>query len=296
MKIDFEEKRDGCKKLFLATAGVAALALPVVVGLVNSPQIRAQSQPSTGASLPSFEVASIKANHSGDNRVRLGTSPGRFTTTGGTAKMIIGWAYNVKDYQISGGPSWINSEKYDIDAKMEDSLANELQKLTPDQRGDQIRSMVQALLANRFKLKVSHVTKEGPVYGLVVAKGGPKVTESKEYGGMMRMMGRGQLTATGVPIKYLTDAISRELGRVVLDQTGLKSNYDFMLQWTPEIPTPPASGTGDGSQGTANAPLPDSSEPSLFTAIQEQLGLKLESQKGPVDTVVIDHVEEPSPN
>jgi uncharacterized protein (TIGR03435 family) len=197
-----------------------------------------KSAQATGASSLSFEVVSIKPNRSEDDRLRLGTSPGRFTATGTTAKMLIGWAYNVKDFQLSGGPGWINSEKYDIDAKVEDSVATELQKLTPDQRGDQIRRMVQSVLADRFKLKVIHGTKELPVYALVVAKNGPKLTESPEYGGMMRITGRGQVTATGVPIKYLADAISREVDRVVLDQTGLKGYYDFMLQWNARDPNP----------------------------------------------------------
>jgi bla regulator protein BlaR1 len=281
-------------RTFLLAAIGVAIAVPLACGLVNTPQIRAQTETTSGASVPSFEVVSIKLNRSGDDKFRLGTAAGRFTTTGTTTKALIAWAFNVKNFQLTGGPGWINSEKYDIDAKIEDSLANELQKLTPDQRGDQIRLMVQSLLADRFKLKVNHATKELPVYALVVAKNGPKVTESQEYRGMMRMSARGQLTATGIPIRYLTDAISRELDRVVLDQTGLKGNYDFTLQWTPEIPTP--AGAGDGSQGTPNTPLSNSSAPSLFTALQEQLGLRLESTKGPVQTLVIDHIEEPSAN
>jgi uncharacterized protein (TIGR03435 family) len=264
------------RKFLLAAIGVT-IAVPLVCSLVNTPQIGAQAQTTPGSSLPSFEVVSIKPNRSGDNKFRLGTPAGRFTATGMTIKALIAWAFNVKDFQLTGGPGWINSERYDIDAKIEDSLADELQKLTADQRGDQIRRMVQSLLADRFKLTVSHATKEVPVYALVGAKNGTKLTESPEYRGMMRMAG-GQLTATGVPIKYLADAISRELDRVVLDQTGLKGNYDFMLQWTPELPTP--AGAGDGSQGTPNMPFPNSSAPSLFTALQEQLGLRLESTKG----------------
>ena len=273
-----------------------SLAVLVILGaLMLRDGLRSAVQSSSAATEKlSFEVASIKLNHSGDDKLRLGTSPGRFTAAGTTAKMLIGWAYNVKDSQLSGGPSWIDSQKYDIEAKEEDSVAAELQKLPPDQRGNQIRLMVQSLLADRFSLKVSHATKESSVFALVVTKGGPKLTESNVYRGMMQMTGRGQLTATGVPIRYLADAISRELGRVVLDQTGLNGNYDFSLKWTPESPSPTV--TGDGGQGLGNAPPPDPSGPSLFTAIQEQLGLKLESTKGTIDVLVIEHIEEPSEN
>jgi uncharacterized protein (TIGR03435 family) len=300
-------KLNFASKLLLAAVSMA----PFVFGLVNAPQVRAQSPQTTGAPLPSFEVASIKPNRSGDNHFFISFQPGRFTATGATTRFLIEDAYNVKDFQVSGGPSWINSERYDIDAKEEDSLVEELQKLPPDQRAEQIRLRVQSLLADRFKLTLHRETKELPVYALVIAKNGPKLQEAKSgdtypkgmkgldgraHAGMMRM-GRGQLTGQAIPLASLVHMLSQQLGRTVLDKTGLKGNYDFALQWTPDQSQPAMlMGPEGGKPGTDNAPPPESSGPSLFTAIQEQLGLKLESQKGPVEILVIDHVEKPSEN
>jgi uncharacterized protein (TIGR03435 family) len=114
--------------------------------------------------------------------------------------------------------------------------------------------------------------------------------------GMMNM-GPGQLTGQGLPMESLARLLSQQLGRTVLDQTGLKGNYDFTIQWTPDQSQPAMlKGPEGGKPATDNAPPPESSGLSLFTAIQEQLGLKLESRKGPVEFLVIDHVEKPSEN
>jgi|SRR5208337_1627287 len=299
-------------KLNLASELLLAVSMaPLAFGLLNIPQVRAQSPQTTGAPLPSFEVASVKPNRSGDNHFFISFQPGRFTATGATTEFLIEDAYNVKHFQVSGGPSWINSERYDVDAKEEDSDFEALQKLPPDQRGEQIRLRVQSLLADRFKLTFHRETKELPVYALVVAKNGPKLQEAKPgdtypngmkgldgraHAGMMRM-GRGQLTGQAIPLASLVGMLSQQLGRTVVDKTGLKGNYDFTLQWTPDQSQPAMlMGPEGGKPGPDNAPRPESSGPSIFTAIQEQLGLKLESQKGPVEILVIDHVERPSEN
>ncbi len=306
------------RKLLLAALGIAAVAGPVVFGLVVAPQIRAQSTQTTSAPMPSFEVASIKPNRSGDDHLWINFQAGRFTVTGATIKFLIEEAYDVKDFQVSGGPSWINSERYNIDAKVEDSLVEELQKLPPDQRGKQMNLMVQSLLADRFKLRLIHETKELPVYALVIPKNGPKLQEAKSgdtypsgikdlegrgHGNVVRVepIGGGQLnlTAQAITIETLVRLLmdARILDRTVLDQTGLKGRYDFTLQWTPDQgQRAMLMGPEGGKPGTDNTPPPDSSGPSIFTAIQEQLGLKLESQKGPVEFLVIDHVERPSEN
>ncbi len=300
------------RKLLLAAVGLAAVAGPVVFGLVNAPQIRAQSSQTPSAPLPSFEVASIKPNRSEALWISTRFLPGRFTETGMTAKQLIALAYDVRDFQVSGGPSWISSDKYDIEAKEPDSLADELPKLLPDQRREKLGLMIQSLLADRFELKVSHGTKDLSVYALVVAKNGPKLQEAKPGDtypngikdadgrpvGQARIMqmGRGQLTGQGLPIASLVRVLSQQLGRTVVDQTGLKGNYDFTLQWTPDQSQAIPMGPEGGKPATESAPPPDSSGPSIFTAIQEQLGLKLEPTKGPVDIIVIDHIERPSEN
>jgi uncharacterized protein (TIGR03435 family) len=160
--------------------------------------------------------------------------------------------------------------------------------------------MVQSLLAERFELKVSQSSKELPIYALVVTKNGLKLSQTADPqpgpGAGTRSTTRlqpGELTARGMPMSALAERLSREVGRQVVDKTGLQGGYDFTLHWTPELQTRPL-GAGDGSQGPATSP--DATGPSIFTAIQEQLGLKLESQKGPVGTIVIDRIEKPSAN
>jgi uncharacterized protein (TIGR03435 family) len=297
------------KKLLLLAVVVAAVAIPVVFGLLNAPRIRPQSKQSAAAPLPSFEVASIKPNRSRDTLRGAEWPPGRYTATNQPIKVLIEFAYNVQDFQLSGGPNWIASDRYDVDAKVDDSLAAELKKLSYWRRRDQIRLMVQSLLADRFSLRLSHKTEILPIYALVIAKTGAKLQESKPdeiySSGDKRQVGEegefsmshGQLTAEGFSMEGLVWFLSWRLGRPVLDQTGLKGNYDFTLQWTPdESPGAMAKVQTDAGPGTFAPPLPGSSGPSIFTAIQEQLGLKLESTKGPLDVIVIDHIERPSEN
>ena len=240
---------------FWRSALVSIVAGLLLFGLVGAPQNLAQL-PS-----PSFEVASIKPNRSGDLRMMISSQPGRYAATGVTTKRLIDQAYGIKDFQISGGPSWVSSDRYDVDAKVEDSVVTELQKLPPNQRGEQLRAMLQSLLADRFKLKVSHTAKDGPIYALVVTKTGPKLHEAKPGdtypdgikgpdgrpvggAGMMRM-GPGQLIGQGLPMASMAALLSQQLGRTVMDQTGLKGNYDFTLQWTPDqMPGCDAPGAG----------------------------------------------------
>jgi bla regulator protein BlaR1 len=264
---------------------------------------------------PAFEVASIKVNDSTDNIVLARTVPGRYTATGTTAKMLITFAYNREPAQVSGGPSWINTEKFDIDAKEEDSIAQQLQKLPPEQARDQVRLMVQSLLADRFGLVVSRPTKEVPIYALTVAKGGATLTPSKlpplpdgfpaagaiqlprspnpkpsDLPQGIMMVGRGRLTGNGISITQLVNGLSSQpefSDRVMVDRAGLTGKYDISLQWMPENPRPAIN---------PNEPAPDPDAPSLFTALEEQLGLHVESTKGPVEMLVIEQIAEPTQN
>lgn len=308
MRQRLAEKLSFGRKLLLAAVGVAVVAAPIVFGLANTRRVSAQSPQTTDASLPTFEVASIKPNHAGGRgRFFSFPDPGRLTATNVTTKMVIEFAYNVKDFQLAGGPGWINSENYDINAKLEDAAAEELQKLPVDQRGDRIRLLMQSLLADRFKLTLNRETKELPIYALVVAKGGPKLTPTtytppdpnspKPSGppqnGPQLMLSRGKISAVAAPISGLADilALLPDLGdRLVVDQTGITGKYDFTVEFMQENVTP------KGPQSMESAPPPDASAPSIFTAIQDQLGLRLESTKGPVNTIVITHIEQPSEN
>lgn len=146
---------------------------------------QAESGASAAAEKPAFEVASIKRDTSNTNMVRMGGSDvtkgpdlSRFSAANVTAKMLIGFAYDMRDFQISGGPSWIGAERFDVDAKVDDDLAQQLRKLPRDHQLDQERLMMQSLLADRFQLRVTRATKELPVFALLVAKGGPKLTEA----------------------------------------------------------------------------------------------------------------------
>lgn len=298
------------RKLLISVTGV--LAVPALLGLLHATQSQAESQTqSPGDKAPVYDVASIKPNKSGTNMVRLMFSPDGLSATNGTLQMFITAAYGVENNQISGAPNWVDSERYDVEAKMDSSTADELRKLNEDDRMAERQHMLQALLVDRFKLKVHRETKELATYALVVAKDGPKFQEAKpgdtypngikgpdgqSHAGMM-FMGREGLTAQGVPISNLVRHLTRQLGRTVVDKTGLTGKYDFMLRWTPdESQGAMFKGPEGGQPGTAGPSTAEPSGPSIFTAIQEQLGLKLESQKSPVEILVIDHVEKPSEN
>ena len=273
-------KLDFSRKLLLSAAGLVAVAVPIVFGLVNATPSRAQSQAENkDAFAPVYEVASIKTNRSANGMERIGFTPDGFTATGATLQMLIGLAYGVQDKQISGGPNWLNSEKFDIETRMDDAVADELREFSFDQR-NLASQPLQALLAERFKLKLHRETKEFPVYALIIAKNGPKIHDSQP--GMGLLIGTGQLVSKGARLSMFVHRLSLLTGRPVLDRTGLKGNYDFTLKWMPESQTPYTATADSGS--------------SIFTALPEQLGLALQSQERPVEILVIDHVEKASEN
>lgn len=336
MTASLGESLSGAKKALLASAAVIAVAVPIVFGQQEQQSAMQASKTGAHPSL-SFEVVSIKPNHSGAGMGNIGF-PGihgpadRFIATNTTIKVLIGWAYAENssgpflENQIAGGPSWISSERYDIDAKLDDAQVAALAKLSVPDRRLQVKRMVQSWLADRFGLVVKNPA-ETPVYALVVAKGGPKLREAvpgsvssiaisgpsgppppppppPPPGGSSSIKAQGDRASWGTstpgeirghaePMSDLAQSLSQgtELGRPVLDETGLKGTYDFDLKWTFD-PNSPGAPPGPSS-GAATAP-PDG--PSIFTAIQEQLGLKLESAQGRPEGVVIVHIERPSEN
>jgi bla regulator protein blaR1 len=249
-----------------------------------------------------YEAATIKPSKGPDPGGRIGmwAAPDGFSAWFITLQQIISVAYGVERFQISGGPNWLPSERFDIEAKMDAATADALEKLSQDQRVLAQQQMLQALLANRFQLTVHRETNELTIYKLVIAKGGPKLREAKPDGthpGAGSMQGSvlgGEVIAQAVPVPRLAHELTLMLGHPVSDKTELKGVYDFKLQFTPDNRLQPPNGLAP------NERLPvrpaDSNVPSLFDALQEQLGLKLESGKGPVEVIVIDHVERPSPN
>jgi uncharacterized protein (TIGR03435 family) len=246
------------------------------------------------APLPAFEVAAIKPNKSGDTGSHTSFNDARFTATNVTVKSLLHYeAYGIPERQIEGGPAWMGTDRFDIEAKMDDATFAKFNKLSSEESRLLNRQLFQQLLADRFKLVVHWETRQVPVYALVVAKNGPKLEHSKiSDGSTSTSSGNGKVTGKGVTMdqlaQTLTSALARELDRTVVDQTGIAGIYDLSLAWSPA--DRPAA-MADAS--TENA-VPAGA--SIFTALQEQLGLKLVSAKAPVKTLVIDHVEQPSEN
>ncbi len=287
-------------KLLWTAIRISVLSGLLLLGLIRAPQFSAQKTQAADVPLPSFEVASVKLNKSRTPLPGIHFFEDRFNATM-SARGLIAWAYGLKGNpltsdQLSGGPDWINVELYEVNGKIEDSLiVGEWKKLSWDQQRNQVMLMLRSLLADRFKLRVRHETKELPVYALVLDKKGPKFAEDNahpEIGGVSAR-GRGKFEATSSDFATFVSILSMQPelgGRTVLDKTGLQGHYSFTFQWTPE------NLTTSGGQSAASASSSESSGPSLFAALREQLGLRLESIKAPVDTIVIEHIERPTEN
>jgi uncharacterized protein (TIGR03435 family) len=296
------------RKVWLAAVGSFLIAAPTAHG--QSRPAPGQPAPQTASAPPAyvFDVASIKPDKSGTDMVMMRPTQNGLSATNVSLFALISRAYGIQEFRISGAPSWLSSDRYDIEAKVDDATAAELQELDTTQRNLATQQMIQALLADRCKLTVHHETKELSEYVLVIAKNGPKLQEANPNdtypngfkgpngasgAGMMRMS-PDHLTAQAVSMTGLVAMLSMQLGATVVDKTGLTGKYDFTLKWAPDMSQSPI--VGGAGAGPGAPPPPDTSAPSLFTALEEQLGLRLESQKGPVDIIVIDHVEPPSEN
>jgi uncharacterized protein (TIGR03435 family) len=228
--------------------------------------------------IPTFEVATIKpAPPSNDGHTHINYPPGdRFSASNITLLALMQWAYGVPERQILDGPSWLVSTRFDIQATADSG--DQIKGLTGEQDRDLKRRMVQALLADRLQLKLHQETRSLPAYDLVLAKGGSKLQLTKS-GGKSIGTGRTHFNGEGLTMTSMAEELSKITERVVVDKTNLADRYDFKLEWA-----------------AADAPTTENSAPSLFTAIQEQLGLKLEPAKEPVPVLVIDHVDLPTPN
>jgi uncharacterized protein (TIGR03435 family) len=229
---------------------------------------------------PSFDVASIKSSEPETAGRSLTRNPGaRLTTSNATLKMLILFAWQVMPDQISGGPSWFDSDGFDIEARGADPNATQAQ----------FRQMVQALLADRFQLRVHTQMEERPVYLLTPAKNGAKIREANDDTSevSMRIEGPGRMTAVKATMPMFASALSKPLGGRVIDETGLKGAYSFRFQFTPEK-NPAKAGADDRFLA--------SDAPSIFTALEDQLGLSLKAGRRPVEILVIDHAAKPAPN
>ena len=275
------------RKVVLVVAAIASAVMPVAA------QAPAQK--------PSFEVASVKPGR--ERTSLLNVAPGgRFSATGFTLKWLIGFAYRLREDQMLGGPTWITKDLWDIEAKAAEGSVPP-HSSSDNTKPDTTALMLQSLLEDRFQLRLHSETRDFPVYLLTVGKGGPKLNLSKDQTdvnvapvqnvpldqphGMMRRTPDG-VTANTVPLSLLTNFLSQQLGRPILDKTGLEGLFDFKLHWTP----PPIAAPGIPAGPDAAS---DPSGVSIFTAIQE-LGLKLEAAKAPLEVLVIESVQRPTEN
>jgi uncharacterized protein (TIGR03435 family) len=278
----------------------------VTVAAVASPRLRAQgsTRPAEGRA---FEVASVKPDNSGDPRMRIEAAPGRFTAAHATLRQLTGAAYRVQSRQISGGPDWFNSARFEIQARAEGHPLP-----------DQLLSMLRTLLADRFALVLHTEKRELPIFALVVRSNGraaPQLRRSdcdpadsafptnapapaafdpgeKLPCGTFRV-GGGRLILRGMPMSQIVrDVLTSLVNRAVVDRTGLAGIYDLSLQWTPILPPRPEG----APPPLLNGDVVDLNGPTIFEAVQDQLGLRLESMEGSVDVLVIDSVQQPTPD
>ena len=258
-----------------------------------------------------FEVASVKPNNSAGRNVRLQIQPGgRFTATNVSLREIIRAAYQVQPFQIVGGPGWMNSDRFDIVAKAE----SDFPQTPPGGPPGPLQLMLRSLLAERFNLTARTESRDMPIYELVLAREDGRLGEGLQpsavdcAGGRQgpgrgaappapgerpncgMRIGPGVLSAGGMPLSQFANGLAPMVERVVIDRTGLSGNFDLDLEWTPD------QQLAQGPFGGPDLPPVDPNGPSIFTAVQEQLGLKLESGRGPVDVLVIDSVEQPTPD
>ena len=269
---------------------IAAIYAAIIIGGFLPQISRSQTAP------VQFDVVSVKLHtpENRDSKMQLLPEGVRLSNLPLQDFIVQAFGLALSD-QIAGLPSWANSERFDIEAKVASADVAAFKKLTLDQ----VRLMARPILTDRFKLLSHEEKKVLPFYALEVAKGGSKLQlstmSSEDPNARTGTIGMGRapnangavmndLTARGVTMDRLASVLSQQgLGRVVLDNTGLTGRYDFKLTWTSD-------------SGTATPNPADTSGPSIFTALSEQLGIKLDPQKGPVPVLVIDHIEEPSPN
>jgi uncharacterized protein (TIGR03435 family) len=262
------------RRLFSLIASLTFGAL-----LSTAPHLLAQQPSQTTAAataLPVYDVVSIRENKSSTNGMTIDPRGASFVATNVTLTTLLMNAYDIRSDLTSGLPGWANSVHFDVNAKVSDPDINALKNLSREQR----RAMLITLLVERFHLKAHIETKTLPTYDLVIAKGGPRLKENTSHPGSM-IIYNSKITAVGFTISNLAANLAFIVERNVVDKTGLTGKYDITLKWRPD---------DQESAGT------DNNDPDLFTALQEQLGLKLESSKGPVDTLVIDHAEMPTAN
>jgi uncharacterized protein (TIGR03435 family) len=245
--------------------------------------------PSTIPSDLRFEVASLKPSQASSGQgFAIRPAPGgqRYEATNCPISVMIRVAFRIKAEQISGGPAWLDTDRFDMEARAEKPSS-----------ADELHVMLMNMLMDRLQLKFHHAKRDMQMYGLTVDKGGPKLTPHQAANGGDTWIDQAEapflhvkMKATYAPMDYFAFRLSELMDRPVVDLTGLRGGFDFNLEYTRELPP------GFPAGGKINGEEPDTSGPTLFAAVKQQLGLELKAQKGPVDVIVIDHAEKPSEN
>jgi bla regulator protein blaR1 len=302
--------------------GLLAVAAPVLCALVwatpGVAHVQGQSKSPSAAAAATvtyeYEVVSIKPNKSGSPIPGGRPSDDGIDVTNFPLTFLVQGAFGVGNDRIVGLPSWVATDRFDINAKMDPATADALKKMSADDRKDVQQRMVQAIFVDRCKLTFHRETRELSTFTLVLGKNGPKFKESKPGDapaegfkvpdgkggtGTLQVGEKGLMTFHALPISFMVGILSQQMGKTIVDKTGLTGKYDFSWQFVPSAAQirqfggmPAESGPGGSSSGIPSDP--DGTD--LFTAVQEQLGLKLESGKGPIEVIVIDHMEKPSGN
>lgn len=232
------------------------------------------------ACLAQFDVASVKPSAPDSRGMSASTEAGRFTARNVTLKFLVHDAYHVKEFEVSGGPKWVDSQRFDIDATAP--------------AGADMKDCLRLLLEERFHLQVHHEARAGTAFDLTIAKGGVKAARSREGAGRPGInTSRGRIVARRAGMAQLADTLSNLLAQIVTDRTGLDGAFDFQLDWTPDETQPVMAKPGVPPPTEKPA---DTGGPSLYTALVEQVGLKLEARKAQADVIVIDRAELPTAN
>ena len=278
---------DLARKLFLAAALIASIGAPFWSGVLFVRASHAQS-PTIAASTPPFAVASIKPNRSGDRNSGFRRfTGGQLNALNISLRMLIAFAYDLPENRILQGPGWLDSDRYDILAKPDPDGSR-----PGDRSMGATRLRTQALLADRFKLVLHKETRQFPIFKLLVDKDGPKHLQPAQGNSPDLVSNGHHVTCQAASMAFFAKIfLTGELGGPVLDETGITGNFDFSMDWAP-APDLQRRPPDAGDVPTASDP----SGPSLVTALREQLGLKLEAGKGPVEVLIVDRVEKASEN
>ena len=286
--------------LCISALCVASALSAAAQGVSPSPEHEAQAQ-------LTFEVVSVKPYKPEGMQSRILINPDGISLSGIPLSVIMRLAFGVWSDRIIGAPTWVNSSRFDIEAKIAAEEVPAFKNAKPDERS----AMLLPVIQDRFGLKFHHETRDLAVYTLVIAKGGAKIkeadlhrTDPTEFGtpdlpsgsGVMRMM-PSEFNGREVPIQSLVHALSLVVDKTVVDKTGLTRRYDFDMKWEPDLAAGLVVRGFDGNGPPPGAESPSQGTgPSIFTALQEELGLKLVTKKQPIDVIVIDQIEQPTPN